>query len=201
MFEPKGKVIGINGISVPVNPDFRIMCDFGAARLRGDVMAMQNAAKRFFFADIPPDITPSAAVEGMAEFYCSGMMCGKKAKGTGSSLSVPSFDFEEDEAYFYAAFLECYRIDLTTAKLHWFDFCKLFMGLPDECRLRQIMGIRAAKLSDIKYKPERNRIAKLKEAYALECLKKSKPKSVECRDKQIREHLLMLHRKAREKNE
>lgn len=199
MFEARGKVIEINGISVPVNPDFRIMCRFGAGKQRGDAEMMKKAAEEFYFAGFPEGITPEMATEGMVDFYCTGMQCSRQ-KYTDKS-PIPTFDFEEDETYFYAAFLENYRIDLMAEKLHWFDFCRLFFGLPDECRLRQIIGIRAVKLSDITSKSEKRRIARLKEVYALEFVKKRKPKSLESRNAAMRDRLIDIHKKMRQRSD
>ena len=82
--------------------------------------------------------------------------------------SVPVFDFAVDEAYFLGAFLSVYGIDLNTAKLHWFDFCALFRALPDDCRLKQIIGIRATDDKKIRSKEEKARIRRLKQLYSLD---------------------------------
>lgn len=103
----------------------------------------------------------------MDEFYVRGLSAAKDNSTIGSKTPVPCFDFAEDEGYFYAAFMGAYGIDLRTAKLHWLDFCALFKGLPDDCKLRQIIGIRAQNLGEIKSGAERKRISKLKSIYGL----------------------------------
>jgi hypothetical protein len=106
------------------------------------------------------------------------------------------FDFAEDEALFYAAFLAVYGIDLNTVKLHWVDFCALFKGLPDECRLKQVLSVRATKMQDVP-KYDRGRIAKLKRIYALRAQREPKYASAEERDNAMKIRLKKRFDKAR----
>lgn len=175
MFEPKKKVITIGGIKVPVDPDFRIMCEYGAAAESKDTEALRSIAERFYFAGLPHGVDGKMAADGMAEFYADGIAPDRDREDKKPSHKEPKkcFDFEEDEAYFYAAFLSEYGIDLEKVKLHWFTFCALFRGLPDECKLKRIIGIRAEELGDIKSGAEKARVRKLKGVFAL---KKNRPK-------------------------
>ena len=178
MFEPKPKVIAICGIKAPIDPDFRIMCEYGAAAEGKDTKALCDIAGRFFFAGLPEGIDGKGAAEAMAGFYADGLAPDHDDKGGISHKEPrPCFDFREDEALFYAAFLSEYGIDLETAKLHWFTFCALFRGLPDECRLKRIMGIRSENLNEIKSPAEKARIRKLKGVFALKKAKERKYKS------------------------
>ena len=70
------------------------------------------------------------------------------------------------------AALSEYGLDLHRVNMHWLMFGALFRGLPDDCRLKQIIGIRAENLSEIKDKNERQRIAKLQRIYSLGPVKK-----------------------------
>ena len=51
--------------------------------------------------------------------------------------------------------------------MHWYEFRALFKGLEESCEIVKIMGYRAADISKIKYKPERERIARLQEIYKI----------------------------------
>lgn len=167
MFAPNSKILVVNGVKIPIDPDFRIMCEYSVAVLRRRTEELTDIVSRFYFAGLPEGIGAAEAAEAMDEFYVRGLSAAKDNSTIGSKTPVPCFDFEEDEGYFYAAFMGAYSIDLRTAKLHWLDFCALFKGLPDDCRLRQIIGIRAQNLGEIKSGAERKRISKLKSIYGL----------------------------------
>lgn len=167
MFAPNSKILTVNGVKIPIDPDFRIMCEYSAAVLRRRTEGLTDIVSRFYFAGLPEGIGAAKAAEAMDEFYVRGLSAAKDNSTIGSKTPVPCFDFAEDEGYFYAAFMGAYSIDLRTAKLHWLDFCALFKGLPDDCKLRQIIGIRAQNLGEIKSGAERKRISKLKSIYGL----------------------------------
>lgn len=167
MFAPNSNILTVNGVKIPINPDFRIMCEYSAAVLRRHTEGLTDIVSRFYFAGLPEGIGAAEAAEAMDEFYVRGLSAAKDNSTIGSKTPVPCFDFAEDERYFYAAFMGAYSIDLKTAKLHWLDFCALFKGLPDDCKLRQIIGIRAQNLGEIKSGAECKRISKLKSIYGL----------------------------------
>ena len=199
MFSPKPKIIIIDGVKTPVDPDFRIMCEYSEAVSRNDSSGLAGIASRFFFAGLPEGVTEKAAAMAMTDFYAAGLAPGGGKKSSGLENLEPSFDFEEDEAYFFAAFLSEYGIDLNTVKLHWFDFCALFRGLPDECRLKRIISIRSESLSDIKSPGEKARVRRLKGIFALKRKKQQRFKDVHERDNAMLAEIERIHREAREK--
>ena len=167
MFLPRSKVIAIDGAKVPIDPDFRIMCQYSAAVLRRNAESLAGITAGFFFAGLPEGVSPADAARAMDDFYAEGLAAAKSNDTINCKTPTPCFDFEEDEGYFYASFMSAYGIDLRSAKLHWLDFCALFKGLPDDCKLKQIIGIRAQNLGEIKSGTERKRISKLKGIYSL----------------------------------
>lgn len=200
MFRKHSKILIIDGKKVPVDPDFRIMCEYSAAVSKGDRKALENIALRFFLAGLPDGVSAESAAKAMEDFYASGFApAGGGKKSTAMETSEPSFDFEEDEAYFYAAFLSEYGIDLNSAKLHWLDFCALFRGLPDECRLKRIIAIRAESLSDISSAAEKARVRRLKSVFALRRKRRQRFKNAEDRNKAMLADIERIHREAREK--
>lgn len=82
-----------------------------------------------------------------------------------------AFDFEQDAAYIYAAFMQAYNIDLFQERdrLHWWSFCALLQGLPDNTRLSEIAQIRIKPMPKAtKYNAEeRRQLSKLKVLYRL----------------------------------
>ena len=78
------------------------------------------------------------------------------------------YDFEHDDDYIYAAFMAQYHLDLQKVEyLHWWKFHALFRGLPSSAKIVEIMGYRGTDLGRIKSKSEQERIARMKEIYAL----------------------------------
>ena len=199
MFSPKPRILVINGQKTPVDPDFRIMCEYSEAISKNDESGLCGIASRFFFAGLPEGVSEKAAADAMLDFYIAGLAPSGGGKSSAMDVPEPSFDFEEDEAYFFAAFLSEYGIDLNCAKLHWFGFCALFRGLPDECRLKRIISIRSESLSDIKSPAEKARVRRLKGVFALKRKKQQRFKDVHERDNAMLAEIERIHREAREK--
>lgn len=199
MFSPKPKILIIDGQKTPVDPDFRIMCEYSEAISKNDESGLCGIASRFFFAGLPEGVSEKAAADAMLDFYIAGLAPSGGGKSSAMDVPEPSFDFEEDEAYFFAAFLSEYGIDLNCAKLHWFDFCALFRGLPDECRLKRIISIRSESLSDIKSPAEKARVRRLKGVFALKRKKQQRFKDVHERNNAMLAEIERIHREAREK--
>lgn len=78
-------------------------------------------------------------------------------------------DFTQDADLIRAAFMQVYRIDLYTEKLHWFKFSALLAGLPEGNRYNDVLGIRARPMpAPTKYNAEERRwLAKAKAELAL----------------------------------
>jgi len=82
---------------------------------------------------------------------------------------VKAFDLLEDSGRIYAAFLQVYGINLRKARIHWWIFCELLEGLPDEgTKLSAVIDIRRREYSKHMTPAERNNLARLKEYYQLE---------------------------------
>lgn len=83
-----------------------------------------------------------------------------------------SLDFKQDAPYIYAAFYQCYGIDLEKqiGKLHWWAFLHLFRGLADDTRMMQIARIRTMPIPrPTKYNAEeRIRIIRAKAEHRLQ---------------------------------
>ena len=127
----------------------------------------------FYTQGIPANV--EKAVDRIIEFYTCGKSLEKIKKGnkrnnksSKKSFGGAIYSFEHDANYIFSAFLSQYNIDLNEIEcLHWWKFKALFDGLNDDNLIVQIMRYRATDLSQIKDKTERQRIAKLKDVYAL----------------------------------
>ncbi len=92
--------------------------------------------------------------------------------GKKGSEGKKAFDFTQDAGLIYAAFRQCYHIDLTgkDKNLHWWNFVALFNGLPDDTKLMQIISVRTRPLpKPTKYNQEQRRqLMQMKQRYRLE---------------------------------
>lgn len=75
----------------------------------------------------------------------------------------------------------------------------MFRGLPDECRLKRIIGIRAESLSEIKSSAERSRVARLKRIFALKKKQAPRYKTAAERDRAVLDEIQRIHREAMER--
>lgn len=60
-------------------------------------------------------------------------------------------DYVLDGEYIVGSFMSAYGIDLTSVDMHWHLFKALFVSLPDDAKIIQIMGMRAYEKSDESY--------------------------------------------------
>lgn len=81
----------------------------------------------------------------------------------------PLIDYEADADYIYAAFYQTYGIDLSdqSLKLHWHQFQALFAGLPEDCRIMQIIGYRSAEERDGMSESEKKEIRRMHQLFDL----------------------------------
>ena len=115
---------------------------------------------RIFF-DTPPKLTPQQVIDAVLGFISGG----KKAEG---GENKKTFDWNVDHGRIFAAFWQAYKIDLRTARLHWWVFNELFQGLPDETRLMQVIELRGRKPAKHDDKASREALRKAQSAVALE---------------------------------
>ena len=116
---------------------------------------------------LPPSL--SEACRGIAEFYSGafGDGCDKKEVKKDFKSGEKLFDFYYDSKYIYSDFLGVYGIDLNSENIHFYKFCALFEGLPENSRIMKIMKIRAMDLSEIKAPELKQKYIQLKRIYSL----------------------------------
>ena len=77
------------------------------------------------------------------------------------------FDFTYDAEMIFSAFMQQYKIDLTTAQMHWWKFKALFSGLSDETQFIKAVQYRGMDLSKIKDKEQKKFYKSMKKLYKL----------------------------------
>ena len=75
-------------------------------------------------------------------------------------------DFDIDQWRIYAAFRAQYKINLNTAKLHFWEYMGLLSNL-NECAFTQVVSIRSRKITAKMTPEEKRAIAKAKEIYKI----------------------------------
>lgn len=135
----------LSGLRYNINYDFR-NCLLFENLLNNDDLSQEDklySAINIFFGDQYIE-DYEEAFKKIIWFYT----CGKDIKQTTEKNIKPIFSYEIDDGYIFAAFVEVYKIDLTTEKLHWWKFKALFDALPDTCYLNKIMSYRAVKINN-----------------------------------------------------
>lgn len=93
-------------------------------------------------------------------------------KDRGGGVDKKCFDFAQDAPYIYAAFRQVYGIDLYNecGRLHWQAFIAMFLSLPADTKIMEIIGIRTRKIPrPTQYNAEeRVELMRQKAIYALE---------------------------------
>lgn len=157
------RIVTVGKEKTVIDPDFRIFCAFeDQIRGNGDGAA---AIAAFYRGRLPSDA--KGAVNAFLDFYLCGEKPKEKSKGSRGGSKGFVYSFSRDRNLFIAAFLQQYRIDLCTARLHWWEFCALFSGLTDDTMLVRVMQIRGTDTNKIKDKHERSRIRELQERFSL----------------------------------
>ena len=112
--------------------DFRAWVTYDNLAARGHTpeaeAALLDYAQRVL---IHGPLTPDN-IDGFLDFYRCGEVEQERARRNADAFPATprGFDFAVDGALIWAAFLQVYRIDLHTARLHWWDFMALFRALP-----------------------------------------------------------------------
>jgi hypothetical protein len=115
--------------------------------------------------------SPEPAMDALFRFYHCASLDDPEAPAPEPDARrkhrAPSYCFDHDASYIYAAFLEQYQIDLLeTAYLHWFKFVALFSALSETTMMHKIMGYRSMDISHLG-KHQRQFYQEMKKAYRL----------------------------------
>ena len=78
------------------------------------------------------------------------------------------FDYDQDDGYIFAAFLEQYGVDLEQVQdLHWWKFKAMFDALRPDCLFSKIVEWRSTDLTQVKDPKEKKFIQEMKQVYRL----------------------------------
>lgn len=172
LYVPFPDFVTADGRTYTVPTDFREWLRFADMLADAELSPEEKAYLCGKWLDPEPICITAEIVAALLAFYrADGLHPNPQEPDDGDeaddSPRPPVFDWNADAAYLLGDFLHCYRIDLLTARLHWWHFRALFEALPDDSRCMKRMAYRSADLSQIRDKAERARIAKIQKQIAL----------------------------------
>lgn len=176
LYEPFPEEIEANGITYPIETDFREWFCFA------DMLADQELSQEEkiylmteWMPEAPKKITPEL-VNAIFGFYrADGLKPDPPEDDEDEELEEneqpkrpPVFDWKYDAAFILGDFRRYYGIDLLSVEyMHWWEFRCLFAALPDDSQCQKRIDIRSTDLSKIKDNDRRNQIAAMQRQIAL----------------------------------
>lgn len=161
--------VRVCGENVPVRTDFRVWLMLEQLLSDDDLTQAERvplALNLVYLDKTYKDI--NEAVNALIWFYRGGNPEDKRlTKMAEKRPQKRVYDIDQDAEYIFAAFMQTYGIDLTTADLHWWQFRAMLHALPEDCLFSKIMGYRAVSLSSIKDKETRARLGQKQALYRL----------------------------------
>ena len=129
-----------------------------------DLTEAEKVAGALTLAYESPVVDAGLALEQLIWFY----KCGREeTAGSDAEDAEAVYSYEYDAEYIYAAFMGQYKIDLQSAKLHWWQFRALMRGLKEDNLFVKIMGYRAMKIPPDMPKEQKTFYTKMKKLYEL----------------------------------
>lgn len=155
----------IAGTEYEINTDYSVWLKFEmllSDEVEDSKATLLDIKKLIFKSEIPPDRADEEATEKILWFY----RCEKpEQKGGGSAKKI--FDYDYDDGYICAAFMEQYHIDLNETNLHWWKFHALMLSLSENTEFVKIMGYRAIDINSKMTAAQKAFYQKMKKHYKL----------------------------------
>jgi hypothetical protein len=132
--------VTVAGKSFLVLTDFRDWLKFDYKISHGENISILD------FAWLLPEVDKLTLLTYADEFFMALIEFYKNPnstpRATGNS-TAPAVDYSQDGEYIYAAFKQAYNIDLVDVDgLHWHKFKALFLSLPENTKMSEIMRLR-----------------------------------------------------------
>ncbi len=156
--------ITVCGEDFPIRTDFRVWVRFGQITEQSRSVKDFTVALPLVFVNKTLPASFDATLSELFRFYACGQT-ERRTKSGGSTKKVVSFT--HDSALIYCAFMAQYHIDLMNENLHWWLFRALFDGLEEKNKICEIMSYRAADLSKIKDRKQKDFYRRMQRLYKL----------------------------------
>lgn len=139
------KSLTIAGTEYEINTDYRVWIKFETLlsnEVEDSKTTLYDIKKLIFKSELPPDSADEETTEQILWFY----RCGKPEQ-KGSSSSKKIFDYDYDDGYICAAFIEQYHIEIDKENQHWWKFRALMMSLSPNTEFVKILGYRSIEIN------------------------------------------------------
>lgn len=140
--------IEVDGESFLIKTDFRIWIDFIQKSNEGITLDLIKSILIDDVDELTLLLFFKEICEQLMDFMKNPCVTPKSSPSNSNSRL---FDFVLDGDYIFASFMQAYGIDLCEVDMHWHKFKALFIGLPQDTKIKEIMGLRGYKKSNIKY--------------------------------------------------
>ena len=173
------KTINVNGKEIAINTDFMVWIRYEEIMLDEDkeaekqIMEVLNTCLVDDFTMTRLDVLEKLFDELMCFYGLGEKIKNEKEaeedeeKDSDFSEKNKIYSYEHDWSYIYAAFMECYNINLFTVNLHWWEFKALFNSLNGKCLFSKIMSFRSMTITSKMSKEEKKYYREMKKIYAL----------------------------------
>lgn len=180
-----------NGTFEPVT-DFRASIEFEIMVEAGE----KNPYELFrpYYPKGLPEHEAGAAAAALWFYQCGNTE--KRGTEKPSKSTKPCYSFAIDAPSIYADFLRYYKIDLTTAKLHWWKFRELLAGLPTDSAFKERIYYRTCELKGLS-KNEQKRIREMRKQIEIKTAEKGVKITLEERNKQMIDYVMNRANKPR----
>ncbi len=187
LLDPLPQHVNIDGYRYPINTDYRYSVMFEMLMLDSEESENSKLEKALslYYPTIPRNL--DAAVEKLMWFYRCGKEDGPKRSKRGRRQGADKrlYDYDFDDAYIYAAFLQQFGVDLQDEEIHWWKFRAMFKSLGENTEFVKIMGYRSMTISSNMTKSQKEFYQEMKRIHALPV-----PKSEREKDREIEYALL-----------
>lgn len=157
----------VGGLKYKINTDYRYVLMFEKLMRDNKTTDREKTYTIMqLFYDDQYIVDLNDAIEQILWFHRCGKEIIKKDEDNDKNIDI-IYDFEEDADYIYSGFLECYGIDLTEIKMHWWKFKALFNGLSEETMMKKIMHYRSVIISSDMSDSQQKFYKKMKNTFAL----------------------------------
>lgn len=141
----------IKGKRYKINIDYRVMLKFEMIMQDMSIEDSEKLLKSLklfypaFFEIIKGGKTViNEAINQLLWFYKCGRSQENHKEKTGSNTNNrPIYSYELDDQYIFSAFWQCYGVDLTKDKIHWWKFKAFELGLKDDTQYEKIKSYRS----------------------------------------------------------
>lgn len=191
-FDQLPTTVEIDGYTYPIQYDFRFGVSLEQEVASGNEPDVAVLLAAFYPQGVPANV--EAAAEKMLEFYQGyadpdKFTPGDQGKGR-------QYDYAVDADVLIASFLDCYGIDLTTDRLHWWTFRRLMLSLPDDSPFMERVRYRVIDISKLDKKLQPH-YRKMRSIYALKSRQTNgSPMTVEERDAALKEKIRRRYEEA-----